>query len=90
MDREAQMSARNLALLPAKDIERLASTAGSHVRLDTDVDSPLDSLTCPVLVCGRATDALSLLPTGSVQTVVTFPSVLVVEGLRRYQPDRSR
>ena len=73
MDPEVQMSTRNLALFPARDVEGPASTDGSHVRLDADADGPLDSLTCPVLVCGRATDALSLLPTGSVQTVVTSP-----------------
>ena len=73
MDPEAQMSTRRRPLFPAKGIEGPASTAGSHVRLDSDVDSPLDSLTCPVIVCGRATDALGLLPTGSVQTVVTSP-----------------
>ena len=33
----------------------------------------MDSLTSPVIVRGRATDALGLLPTGSVQTVVTSP-----------------
>ncbi|MDE0171319.1 MAG: site-specific DNA-methyltransferase [bacterium] len=73
MDAEPKTTARNLALFPTKEIERHTSTADPHVRLDADVDSPLDSLTCPVLVCGRASDALSLLPTGSVQTVVTSP-----------------
>ena len=49
------------------------TTTGSYVRLDADADRPLDSLTYPVIVCGRATDALDLLPAGSVQTVVTSP-----------------
>ena len=50
-----------------------SSAAGSYARLDSDADGPLGSLSRPVIVCGRATDALGLLPTGSVQTVVTSP-----------------
>ncbi len=46
---------------------------GSHVTISTDLDLPTASLTYPLIMCGRATDALSLLPTGSVQTVVTSP-----------------
>ena len=73
MSPEAHMTAPRLPLSPATGIGEPPSAAGLHVRLDTDVDSPLDSLACPVLVCGRAADALGLLPTGSVQTVVTSP-----------------
>lgn len=46
---------------------------GSHVRLDASVDRPLEALRRPVLVAGDAAEALSLLPTRSVQTVVTSP-----------------
>ena len=49
------------------------TTTGSYVRLDADVNRPPDSVTYPVIMCGRATDALGLLPAGSVQTVVTSP-----------------
>lgn len=73
MDPEAQMPTRNLALFPAQEVQRSASTADLHVRLDPFADSRLESLATPVLMCGPATDALSLLPTGSVQTVVTSP-----------------
>ena len=52
--------------------ERHAAT-GSHLRLDVGLDEPLDSLARSVLLCGRADAALSLLPTASVQTVVTSP-----------------
>ena len=90
MDPEARKQVRNLALFPEKDIDGPVSTVRPHVRLDADADRPLDSLTRPVLVCGRATDALSLLPTGSVQTVVTSPPLLVAAGLRGCQADRSR
>lgn len=47
--------------------------ASSHVRFDADMDRPLDSSVYPLIVCGRATDALGFLPAGSVQTVVTSP-----------------
>ena len=50
-----------------------SSPTGSHVRLNADVNVPPDSVTYPLIVCGRATDALGLLPAGSVQTVVTSP-----------------
>ena len=72
MNSEPRIPAR-LPLFSTEDMGRSGSTAGSHVRLSTDVDGPLDTLACPVIVCGRATDALGLLPTGSVQTVVTSP-----------------
>ena len=73
MDREARMPARNLALFPEKAIEGVDSAAGPHVRLDPYADRPMEALARPVLVCGPATDAVGLLPTGSVQTVVTSP-----------------
>ncbi len=73
MDRTAEIPAGNLALFPTGEVDEPTSTAGSHVRLDTGVDAPLDSLNRPVLVCGRATDALGLLPAGSIQTAVTSP-----------------
>lgn len=50
-----------------------AAVGGAHERLDADMGGPIDSLTAPLLVCGHAVDALSLLPTRSVQTVVTSP-----------------
>lgn len=70
---ETRIPARNLALFPAKDIQESSPTTDPHIRLDPYADSPMESLARPVLICGPATDALSLLPTGSVQTVVTSP-----------------
>ncbi len=70
---EAQMPARDLALFPAPEVQGPDSTAEPHLRLDPNADSPLGSLDRSVLMCGPATDALGLLPTGSVQTVVTSP-----------------
>ena len=49
------------------------SEEGAYQRLAVGADKPLDSLTSSVLVCGPADAALSLLPAGSVQTVVTSP-----------------
>ena len=49
------------------------SRAGSHVRLDATAGRPPDSLSRPVLVAGDAAEALGLLPSCSVQTVVTSP-----------------
>ena len=68
-----QPIAASLPLFSTEGTGRSSSTPSSHVRLNTDVDGPLDTLAEPVIVCGRATDALGLLPTGSVQTVVTSP-----------------
>ncbi len=70
---ETRISAPKLALFPAKDLQESAPTTDPHIRLDPEADSPLESLARPVLICGPATDALSLVPTGSVQTVVTSP-----------------
>ena len=70
---ETRMPARNLALFPARDLQESTHTTDPHIRLDPEADSPMESLARPVLICGPATDALSLLPTGSVQTVVTSP-----------------
>ncbi|MCY4622960.1 MAG: site-specific DNA-methyltransferase [bacterium] len=67
------MPARDLALFPASEVQGPDSTAEPHLRLDPNADSPLGSLDRSVLMCGPATDALGLLPTGSVQTVVTSP-----------------
>ena len=44
-----------------------------HVRLDANSGQLLNKLTQPVLVCGRADVALDLLPSNSIQTVVTSP-----------------
>ena len=85
MDPEQQIPARNLALFPEKAEETLASGNRKHLRLDADADNSLEYLTCPVLVRGRATDALSLLPTGSIQTVVTSPPYW---SLRDYKVDQ--
>ena len=49
------------------------SRAGSHLRLDATPGRPLDSLSRSVLVAGDAAEALGLLPSCSVQTVVTSP-----------------
>ena len=73
MDPITQGPARRLALFPERDAVGPAPKTSPHVRLDADASSPLDSLTGPVLVAGRATDALGLLPAASVQTVVTSP-----------------
>lgn len=51
----------------------LPPVAGSYVRIDADRGRLLDSASFPLIVCGRATDALGFLPAGSVQTVVTSP-----------------
>ncbi|MCY4367927.1 MAG: site-specific DNA-methyltransferase [bacterium] len=73
MTTESQrMSERPLPLFPSED-ERPIPSPASFLRLDADKDGPIAALTCPVLLCGRAVDGLSLLPSGSVQTVVTSP-----------------
>ena len=64
--------ARNLPLFD-RNAERPAAPSRSHLRLHADTAGPLESLTCPILLCGRAAEALRLLPSGSVQTVVTSP-----------------
>lgn len=48
-------------------------------------DDPVDSLSQPVLIQGRAVDALELIPDESVQTVVTSPPYW---SLRDYEVDR--
>ena len=54
----------------------------AHVKLDAGGDGPLDTLNRPVLVVGDAAEALGLLPSCSVQTVVTSPPYW---SLRDYQ-----
>ena len=74
--RDVGLSERARTLRLPLQVEALRSTpraARSHVRLDASVDRPLESLIEPVLVAGDAAEALSLLPTRSVQTVVTSP-----------------
>ena len=48
-------------------------------------DAPLDSLSRSTLIHGRASDALDLIPDGSVRTVVTSPPYW---SLRDYEVDR--
>ena len=73
MEVSERISPSRLDLGMAGPSENLAMKAGSHVRLDVEVDGPIGSVAAPVLVRGHAVDALSLIPTGSVQTVVTSP-----------------
>ena len=73
METGEQMSPSRLDLGMAEFPGGPEERVDSHVRLDADVDGPLGSLTQPVLVRGHAVDALGLLPTGSVQTVLTSP-----------------
>ena len=44
-----------------------------HIRVDDLDRSPFHTLSTSVLICGDAAKALGLLPSGSVQTVVTSP-----------------
>ncbi len=84
METNEKNSSSRLDLGMAESPEGPEARVGSHVRLDADGDAPLDSVTRSVLVCGHAVDALSLLPTGSVQTVVTSPPYW---SLRDYEVD---
>ena len=62
MTTESQrMSERPLPLFPSED-ERPIPSPASFLRLDAGKDGPIEALTCPVLLCGRAVDGLSLLP----------------------------
>lgn len=63
----------HLPLFPASEAGAAPPKPSAHMKLDPESDRPLDSLTRPVIVCGRAAEALRLIPTGSVQTVVTSP-----------------
>ena len=45
----------------------------AHLRLDADTASQIPSIEQSLLICGRADEALDLLPEDSVQTVVTSP-----------------
>ena len=73
MGPEGKTSQSRLPLPMGESPESRGSVSHPFVRLDTNLDDPLESLARPVIVCGAATDALGLLPTGSVQTVVTSP-----------------
>ncbi len=73
MEASERISPSRLDLGMAGPSENLAIRAGAHVRLDVEVDGPIGSVAAPVLVRGHAVDALSLIPTASVQTVVTSP-----------------
>ncbi len=55
-----------------------------YVRLDTDEDFKLESLAQSILIRGSADEALTRLPTGTVQTVVTSPPYW---SLRDYEVD---
>ena len=81
---ETRKSARNLALFPAEDLQESASTTDPHIRLDPEEDRPMESLARPVLICGTATDALSLNPpmalTGGWEGMVGL-NVGVLDGL---------
>lgn len=67
------LSGSRLSLPIAESFGKPKAKSGSYLRLNADSDVPLETLTQPVLVCGRAVGALSLLPPRSVQTVVTSP-----------------
>ena len=76
-------------LLPAvsgQGPDRPSPTRTSPVlRMDARADDPLDSLPGRVLIMGRADEALRLLPSRSVQTVVTSPPYW---SLRDYEVER--
>ena len=65
--------ADRLPLSMTQGVGRGGRPSSRHLRLEAGVGGPLDSLNRPVIICGRATDALALLPAGSVRTVVTSP-----------------
>ena len=70
------------------DFSRQYGTAqppGRGFRLLEWNDAPLDSLSRSTLIHGRASDALDLIPDGSVRTVVTSPPYW---SLRDYEVDR--
>ena len=49
------------------------ATVWDYRRIDADAGEPLGELNGSVLICGRASDGLDMLPDRSVQTVVTSP-----------------
>ena len=64
-----------LAPLAFKDLQEVSGVASSeqHLRVD-DLDRlPFPEIARPMLLCGDARSALELLPSGSVQTVLTSP-----------------
>lgn len=61
------------------------SFAASDFRSTTETDGPVESLSRSLLVHGRASAALDLVPAGSVRTVVTSPPYW---SLRDYEVDR--
>lgn len=63
----------HLPLFQASETREAPPRPSSYIKLHTESDRPLDSLTRPVIVCGPAAEALRLIPTGSIQTVVTSP-----------------
>lgn len=73
MNPEGHIPESSLPLQIEESPERPGSGTDAYVRLDANPNRPLESLTRPVIICGRASDALHLLPTGSIRTVVTSP-----------------
>ena len=66
------MDQRDLPLLVER-VERCPKTQDDYTRLN-GTDSPtLKTISCSVLICGDAVQALTLLPDKSIQTVVTSP-----------------
>lgn len=61
------------------------SFAANDFRSTTETDGPVESLSRSLLVHGRASAALDLVPAGSVRTVVTSPPYW---SLRDYEVDR--
>ena len=57
----------------AGDGGRPGTAMGAYRRVDADAGVPLGGLSESVLICGRASDGLDMLPDRSVQTVVTSP-----------------
>lgn len=66
-----------VALAPPafKDLQDVRGVASSeqHLRVDDLDRSPFPEIARPMLLCGDARTALELLPSGSVQTVLTSP-----------------
>lgn len=60
------------------------SASSSHRRVDASSVEPLDELRGSVLICGRASEGLDLLPDRCVRTVVTSPPYW---SLRDYEAD---
>lgn len=69
--REWSRSAESLPFSGSSDLPDAKTV--SYLRMEADSGRPLESLDTPVLIRGHAEAALSLLPAGSVRTVVTSP-----------------